>query len=1160
MLSVCGAPTYQLIRNLVAPQKPTEKSFTEIVKLMSDHYQPKPSPIVQCFLFNTRSRKQGESVATFVAELKKLSEHCDYGDSLNDMIRDRLVCGINDGRIQRRLLAEAELTYKKAFELAQAMETAERNAQDLQGPKAERLHAVIKPRNVSDSAKRGEVHPMCYRCGGKHKAPDCRVKEMKCHQCGKKGHLAKVCRSKRRTEKRQSGQRRTHQLQDEVTATSDDAAYALYYAPSDGSPPLMVTMDISHAKLQMEVDTGAMKSVISDRTYRRLWSKDRAPPLQPTDAKLKTYTGERINVLGAITVDVTCNGQQARLSLLVVAGNGPSLMGQDWLQAIRLDWAHLHQVRSTSKLQGVLDAHSQVFDDKLGKVQGVAAKLHIEPNIQPIFCRLRTVPYALRSKVEAELDRLEKEGVIEPVQFSDWAAPIVPVVKKDSSIRICGDYKLTVNRAAKMDTYPLPRIDDLFASLAGGKTFSTLDLAHAYQQVPLEEGSRQYVTINTTKGLYRYNRLPFGVASAPSIFQRIMDAILQGLPGVCVYLDDILVTGETEDKHLQNLEQVLSRLEKAGLQLQRQKCTFMQPSVEYLGHRISAAGLHPSEEKVRAIVDAPVPKDVTQLRSFLGLVNYYGKFLPQLSSTLALLYALLQKKARWTWGAVQDKAFLEAKGQLTSPCLLVHFDPRKELVLSCDASPYGVGAVLSHREEDGSDRPVAYASRSLTPAERKYAQLEKEGLAIVFRVKKFHQYLLGRKFTILSDHKPLRHLFSESRPIPPMASARIQRWALTLSAYDYGIEYRPGDKHSNTDVLSRLPLPESVRETPQPGEMVLLMESLQSSPVNANQIKRWTDHDPILSKVRDFTLQGWQHSSDEQLQPYQRRHEELSVEDGCVLWGTRVVVPPAGRARVVEELHEGHPGVSCMKSLARSFVWWPGMDHDLEAKVKSCQQCQVTRHSPPPAPLHPWEWPQRPWVRIHVDYAGPFLGKMFLVVIDSHSKWMEVEAVSAATSAITIEKLRAMFAIHGLPEMLVSDNGSCFTSAEFQQFTRNGIRHVKVAPYHPASNGLAERAVQTFKEGMKKIKTSVDYHDFCFTTKLLHTPLLGYLPQSCSWVDIFVLILTCYALMLLAEFMQNSKNRKWDMTKSPSRDSFMWVIMFSFVTFHQDRNGCQAAS
>ena len=228
--------------------------------------------------------------------------------------------------------------------------------------------------------------------------------------------------------------------------------------------------------------------------------------------------------------------------------------------------------------------------------------------------------------------------------------------------------------------------------------------------------------------------------------------------------------------------------------------------------------------------------------------------------------------------------------------------------------------------------------------------------------------------------------------------------------------------------------------------------------------------------------------------------------------------------------------------------------------MKSCQQCQVTRHSPPPAPLHPWEWPQRPWVRIHVDYAGPFLGKMFLVVIDSHSKWMEVETVSAATSAITIEKLRAMFAIHGLPEMLVSDNGSCFTSVEFQQFTtRNGIRHVKVAPYHPASNGLAERAVQTFKEGMKKIKTDsiqCRLSRFLFHYRITPHTTTGVPPAELLMGRHLRSHLDLLALMLLAEFMQNSKNRKWDMTKSPSRDSFMWVIMFSFVTFYQDRIGC----
>ena len=233
--------------------------------------------------------------------------------------------------------------------------------------------------------------------------------------------------------------------------------------------------------------------------------------------------------------------------------------------------------------------------------------------------------------------------MIEPVQFADWAAPIVPVVKTDGTIRICGDYKVTVNQAAQVDTYPLPRIDDLLASLGRGKSFTKLDLAHAYQLIPLDEESKKYVVINTHKGLYKYNRLPFGVSSAPSIFQRTMEGILRGIPNVCVYIDDILVTGQSEQEHLNTLEDVLTRLDEAGLRLKKAKCSFLQPSVEYLGHNISADGLRPTQEKVRAIADAPAPRNVTQLRSFLGLVNYYGKFLPNLSSTLAPLHRLLQK-------------------------------------------------------------------------------------------------------------------------------------------------------------------------------------------------------------------------------------------------------------------------------------------------------------------------------------------------------------------------------------------------------------------------------------------------------------------------------------------------------------------------------------
>ena len=502
---------------------------------------------------------------------------------------------------------------------------------------------------------------------------------------------------------------------------------------------------------------------------------------------------------------------------------------------------------------------------------------------------------------------------------------------------MCGDYKLTANLASKLDTYPLPRIDDIFAQLSGGKTFSKLDLAHAYQQLALDQDSKQITTINTHKGLYQYNRLLFGIHSVPLIFQRTMEGILRGIPHVSVYIDDILITGETDEEHLQNLDTVLSRLEKEGLRLKLKKCAFMLPKIEYLGYTISSQGLHPSPDKVRAIVEAPAPHNVSQLQSFLRMVNYYGKFLNQLSSLLAPLYHLLQQKTKWHCRTKQQKAFSEVKDLLTSSQVLAYYDPEKELLLSCDASPYGIGAVLSHVNEDGEEKPIAYSSCSLAPAEKKYAQLEKEGLAIVFGVKKFHQYLYGRRFTICSDHRSLQHLFSDTKSIPVMASARIQRWALTLSAYDYTIAYKLGEQNTNADLLSRLPLSETVSEVPLPREMVLLMETLQTAPVTAKQIKQWTARDPVLSRVKMFVEKGWKDTKEDVLKPYASRRDELSVQDGCLLRGSRVVIP------AVDELHDGHPGISRMKSLARIAVWWPKIDADLEQKVKKCEKCQVNQ-------------------------------------------------------------------------------------------------------------------------------------------------------------------------------------------------------------------------
>ena len=375
---------------------------------------------------------------------------------------------------------------------------------------------------------------------------------------------------------------------------------------------------------------------------------------------------------------------------------------------------------------------------------------------------------------------------------------------------------------------------------------------------------------------------------------------------------------------------------------------------------------------------------------------------------------------------------------------------------------------------NGDERPVGFASRTLTVAEQKYSQLDKEALALVFGIKKYHQYLCDRHFELKTDHKPFTHIFDESRPIPTMASGRIQRWALTLGAYSYTIQFKQGKDNSNADALSRLPIPSPQKDTPKPAEVVHLMEYLETSPVSSAQVRVWTDRDPVLSKVTRWILSGWpteSSSKEEELCPYTRRRYELSVEDGCVLWGSRVVVPPKGRSQVLKMVHEAHPGIVRMKGFARGYVWWPGIDEELEKCVKSCVTCQVNRKSPPVAPLYPWSWPDKPWLRIHVDYAGPFFGKMFLLMVDAHSKWLEVHMSSSSSSTSTISMMRKSIASLGLPEVIVSDNGTTFTSDEFVQFLRkNEVRHVRTPPYHPASNGLAERAVQTFKEGMKKLK------------------------------------------------------------------------------------------
>ena len=401
------------------------------------------------------------------------------------------MCGIRSKRVQQRLLQESELTYEKALNIAQSAEIAEKDAKRLQPtPSVDKLMTEVEDRPVHKLqqrrpkfTKRGQdkqstPNEACHRCGGTgHSPTHCKFKEYKCHYCKNKGHLAAVCRKKRRDT--DAGEV-TGKIERTTEVLSEDE-YPLYTVSGGRAEPVVVDITLNGIETKMEVDTGASVSLISEDTYELIKSKD--THLRPVKGKLLTFTRQFIPVRGEVDVTVEHKGQKASLPLMVVQGSYPALLGRNWLTVVKLDWQRIFLVRSERRLQDVLDKHKNVFRKGLGRLKGVTAKIHVDPEVTPKFYKARTVPYATRAKLEEELDRLQSMGVIRPVQFSDWATPVVPVSKKNGSVRLCGDYRITVNQAAKVDKYPLPRIEDLFASLSRGQQFTKLDLKHAYQQI-----------------------------------------------------------------------------------------------------------------------------------------------------------------------------------------------------------------------------------------------------------------------------------------------------------------------------------------------------------------------------------------------------------------------------------------------------------------------------------------------------------------------------------------------------------------------------------------------------------------------------------------------------------------------------------------------------
>ncbi|XP_037957547.1 uncharacterized protein K02A2.6-like [Teleopsis dalmanni] len=554
----------------------------------------------------------------------------------------------------------------------------------------------------------------------------------------------------------------------------------------------------------------------------------------------------------------------------------------------------------------------------------------------------------------------------------------------------------------------------------------------------LDDEAKNVLVVNTPLKLFQYQRLPFGIASAPALFQKYLEQLIHGTEGRGNYIDDIIIAAETVDIHLKRLEEILSLLAENGIRCRRTKCEFLVEKLEYLGRTISASGILPDEKGVQAVKQLPRPKNVKEVEAFLGKVNYYHNFIPNFSQLAAPINHLRRKDIKFVWSIDQEQAFAVLKRHIIEATELSHFQEHLLIVLATDASSYGIGAVIAHRHPDGSERPIAFASKTLNTHQVRYSQIEKEALSIIFGVTRFHQYLFGHKFILVMDHKPL---------------------------------YRRTADHSNADALSRLPC------GPDPEfdkfEYCHQIENYDT-PINVKLLQQHYKDDRVLNRFKTFILEGWPSklsSCEMDLLPFFRRQYAFIIQNNLVYLQsdvTRVVVNNFLHQSLLKLLHEGHWGVVKMKQLARQHCWWHQIDDDIEKPAPQCNICQIAGTNPNQQ-YHEWPKPERPWQRVHIDFAGPVFNSMWLIVVDAFSQFPFVVQLKTTTSMDAIAALSTIFSLEGLPETIVSDNGPQLTSDQFTEFcVRNGIDHVKTAPFYRASNGLAERFVRTFKTSVKK--------------------------------------------------------------------------------------------
>ncbi|UYV61070.1 K02A2.6-like, partial [Cordylochernes scorpioides] len=990
------------------------ENYDKVIECFESHFIPRRNIIYERARFNQRCQQEGEKVNEFITALHSLAEHCNFEMLHDELIRDRIVVGVRDRALSERMQLDTDLTLVKATLMAKQLESVKEQQSSLY--QQDSVDQIKKMPNHIKETKRhepkirqfksnqlgGSSHG-CTRCGNSnnHDWKNCPAMNSYCNKCMKKGHYAKVCRSEA-----------INEIKSEI---------AFLGSVEDNSKKWIVPIKVNNRQVNFKIDTGADVNVLPLQYYYQSFQRIK---LEKSDKVLQGPNGIPLKTVGMIHVKLQNKGQHLNSKIYIVDKlKQPLLSGET---SEKLNIVRMIQQLSSNFLNPKRE-FPKIFNG-LGHAK-INYKISLQPDAKPYaLCTPRRVPIPLMKQVKEQLEEMTRLGVIESVEEpTEWCAGMVAVSKPGGKIRICVDLT-KLNQYIRRENYPLPATEHILGQLGNACYFSKLDANSGFWQFGLAKESQKLTTFITPFGRFFFKRIPFGITSAPEIFQRKMTQLLGNIEGVVCFMDDIVVYGSSLEEHNERVRQVLKKIQEEGMTLNPEKCQFGVKTVKFLGHTLSSEGLFIDEEKLDAITKMEAPRSTKELKSFLGMVNYLGKFIPNLADKLQPLNSLLSTKNEWVWDEPQKKSFNLLKQELVSRPNLALFDPSITTIVSADASSFGIGGVLRQEQPDGSLKPIAYVSRTLSETEKRYSQIEKEGLAIVWTCERLKDYVTGIKIHIETDHKPLIAIFT-SKSLEDM-TPRLQRLKMRMMRYSYQISHIAGKKQIVADMLSRKPMSKPHKDELEE-ELSAYIQSIEFPATEERllEISRKQKEDSLCSQLAKYCMSGWPKNKrevDPELRGYWQFQEDLTYQNG--------------------------------------------ISQEIERMVSSCTKCLKER-KPKHEPLMPSEFPIRPWQKVGMDlfYLN---GRWYLIVCDYYSRYPEISLLQNLTAQEVIGRLKSIFARHGTPETVRSDNGPQFQKvlgSEFSKFSKEwSFKHITSSPKFPQSNGFIEAIIKNIKQSFKK--------------------------------------------------------------------------------------------